>query len=106
MSTDTDLYPPTLLKVGVQGIILAVNHKKDLLVYFLGDVENRWIAIDSYPKISLMPHIRIYINEEFMSTATYLYPSTLLKVGMRGVLIEINDKKDLLVYIAGDTDNR
>ena len=41
-----------------------------------------------------------------MSTATYLYPSTLLKVGMRGVLIEINDKKDLLVYIAGDTDNR
>ena len=75
MSTDTDLYPPTLLKVGMQGVILAVNYEKNLLVYFIGDTENRWIAIDNYPNISLMPNIHICINEDFMSTATDLYNS-------------------------------
>ena len=47
------------LILGMQGVILEVNDEKDLLVYFSGDTENRWIAIENYPKISVVLNINI-----------------------------------------------
>ena len=77
MSTATDLYSANLLKVGMQGVILAVSDKKAMVVCFVEDMTCRWITSGNYKNILPVPSIRICINEDFTSTATNLYPSTL-----------------------------
>lgn len=41
----------------MQGVLIEVNNKKDILVYVPGDTDNRWIATENYPKISVVPNI-------------------------------------------------
>ena len=110
------------LKTGMQGIILQVADDKNLLIYFIGDSKNRWMPLENYPNISIIPNIKISIIEEFMSTATInidelmstseeLYPPISLKTGQQGILIEANDDfldcpSHLLIHIAGDVHNR